>query len=145
MPHRSLALLTGLLLWVTGCAGARPDNLGVSDGALAPCPTSPNCVSSFATDPEHAVEPLRYSDSQEQARERMLTILADWPRCTIIEARETYLYAELRSAVWGFVDDLELLFSEPGRIDVRSASRVGYGDMGVNRARVDQLRRLFAP
>jgi uncharacterized protein (DUF1499 family) len=106
---------------------------------LAPCPSSPNCVSSLAPDADHRTEPFALSGERGWAALR--EAVAATPRTQIVEERPGYLHAECKSRIFGFVDDLELLRSESGdRVDVRSASRVGYGDWGVNRARVDSLR-----
>jgi uncharacterized protein (DUF1499 family) len=117
---------------------------GVTPRALAPCPETPNCVSSQSSDREHFVEPLRYSGSAVQAWQRLKTALGTEPRITIIEDSDSYLHAEARSLMFRFVDDVEFL-AEPdqGVIEIRSASRVGYSDFGVNRRRVERIRKAF--
>lgn len=127
------------------CAGKRPEGLGVSNGRLAPCPSSPNCVSSDAEDRGHAVEPLVLAMAPgagwRAARDAVLAL----PRTEIVTETDSYLHAECRSALLGFVDDLELhLRAGRGVIAVRSASRLGYGDLGVNRRRVETLRSALA-
>ncbi len=132
-----IALLSGV-----GCSGGRPPlNLGVTEGRLAPCPDSPNCVSSQATDADRRVEPLRYEGDSAQARARLLEVLRGMERVQVQRADDDYLHAEFRSAVFGFVDDVEFYFSPPGVIQVRSASRTGYYDFGVNRKRVERIRQ----
>jgi uncharacterized protein (DUF1499 family) len=122
-------------------AGERPSDLGVQDGKLAPCPSSPNCVSSDATDRKHAIEPLALAALPEAAWTQVREALGAMARVEIVEDTGDYLHAECRSALLGFVDDLELhLRPEDGVIAVRSASRLGYGDLGVNRRRVESLR-----
>ncbi len=112
---------------------------------LTPCPDSPNCVSSLASDPDHRVEPLRYEASQSEAKERLLQILQGLNRVTIVVNEPRYIYAEFRSTVFGFVDDVEFLFAESEPvIHVRSASRVGYYDFGANRSRVEQIRTAWS-
>jgi uncharacterized protein (DUF1499 family) len=116
----------------------RPDNLGVRDGRLAPCKRSPNCVSSQAdpSDREHYVAPIR--GGVGAARDA----IASLPRTKIIEQRENYLYAEFRTRLLRYVDDVELYFD--GRVlQVRSCSRLGRRDFGVNRKRVEALRSLI--
>lgn len=121
--------------------GSRPGNLGVRDGRLAPCPASPNCVSSDARDADHAVEPLRLAQPAEKAWRAIRETVAALPRTAFVTETEDYLHAECRSALLGFVDDLELhLRPAEGIIAVRSASRLGYSDLGVNRKRVEELR-----
>jgi uncharacterized protein (DUF1499 family) len=132
-------------------SGRRPDGLGVRDGRLAPCPTSPNCVSSQmpADDPEHHVEALAFpaaARGDAQAAWRMLEgAVRGLERTTLVTVRDDYLHAEVASALMGFIDDLEcLLDAASGKIQVRSASRVGYSDLGVNRQRVEALRAALA-
>jgi uncharacterized protein (DUF1499 family) len=116
----------------------RPDNLGVRDGKLAPCKRSPNCVSSQAnpSDEEHYIAPIH--GTMEDVRRAVQAM----PRTTIVSQRENYLYAEFRTKLLRYVDDVELFFD--GRVvQVRSCSRLGRRDFGVNRRRVEELRRLI--
>ena len=111
---------------------------------FAPCPSSPNCVSSECKDEHHAIAPLWLTptavDSWRQIRAAVLSL----PRTKLIVDRENYLQAECRSAVLGFIDDLELqLCAEQSFVAVRSAARTGYYDFGVNRRRVERLRKLL--
>lgn len=111
---------------------------------LAPCPDSPNCVSSLSGDSDHRIEPLRYASSAEAARERLLDVLRSLPRVRIVTSEPTYIHAEFTSAVFRFVDDVEFRFGDQDKvIQVRSASRVGYYDFGANRRRVEEIRRQF--
>jgi len=124
------------------CSGTRPDNLGIKDGRLASCPSSPNCVSSDAPDSAHSIAPFQLSVPAGDAWRVLRTTLENAPRTKIVTASEDYLHAECSSAVFGFVDDLELHLRPPQNIiAVRSASRLGYGDFGVNRKRVEALRQ----
>ena len=109
--------------------------------SLAPCPNRPNCVSSRADDAAHRVEPFSLRVPMERAWPQLRDAVAALPRVRIVESADGYLRAEATSLLFRFVDDLEVLHV-PGsaRIDVRSASRVGYSDVGVNRARVESLR-----
>jgi uncharacterized protein (DUF1499 family) len=125
-------------------AGNRPMNLGVKDGKLSPCPASPNCVCSQAEEPQHRIEPLRYSSSPETVIAQLRQIIESMERTQIIEALENYLYAEFTSALMGYVDDVEFyLDAVEGVIHVRSASRLGQSDMGVNRKRIEAIRSQF--
>jgi uncharacterized protein (DUF1499 family) len=116
----------------------RPVNLGVKDGRLAPCRRSPNCVSSQAdpSDGEHYIAPLRAS--LQDVRRAVESL----PRTRIVLAHPDYLYAEFRSRLLRFVDDVEFFF-DGAAVQVRSASRLGRRDFGVNRARIEKLRRLL--
>lgn len=116
---------------------------GESMERLAPCPASPNCVSTEADD-EHFIAPIPYTGAADAALQRLRDVLAREPRTTVVEVQGNYLHAEARSRVFRFVDDIEFQL-EPQRrlIHVRSASRVGYSDFGVNRRRVERIREAF--
>jgi len=118
-----------------------PENLGASTGRLAPCPKSPNCVSSLAENESHQIAPLAVPGGAEAALEHMVKIIEGMPRARIVTSGDGYLHAEFASRLFRFVDDLELLYDDgvPG-FQVRSASRTGYSDMGANRKRVEALR-----
>lgn len=119
----------------------RPTNLGVHGGRLAPCRRTPNCVSSQAdpADREHYVPPLAFTGTIAELRRALESL----PRVTVIRADEGYLYAEFRTALMRYVDDVEFLKSG-ALLHVRSASRLGRRDFGVNRRRVEEIRRLIA-
>ncbi|MFM7220064.1 MAG: DUF1499 domain-containing protein [Nodosilinea sp.] len=128
-------------------SGERPTNLGVQDGKLAACPSSPNCVNSqIASDPSHSIAPLSYKSSPEsspsQALADLKTLIQGMERTRIISATDDYLYAEFASRLMGYVDDVEFYLdpSTPGQIQVRSASRLGESDLGVNRKRIEEIR-----
>ena len=116
----------------------RPENLGVTNGRFAPCRRTPNCVSSQAdpSDAEHYIAPLK--GTMEAVRKAVESL----PRTTIISATSNYLYAEFRSKLLGYVDDVEF-FYDGNAIQVRSASRLGRRDFGVNRNRVEELRAVL--
>ncbi len=119
----------------------RRARLGISDGLLTACPSSPNCVSSDAHDESQRVEPLELAVSPPQAWLAVEQAVEALPRTTVVTRTSDYLHAECRSAVFGFVDDLELhLRTARSIIALRSASRLGYSDLGVNRQRVESLR-----
>lgn len=116
----------------------------VTHGKLAPCPDSPNCVSSQSSDSSHFVEPLSYPDSRAEAKTRLLKIIESMPRTQIISNTHLYIHAEVTSLLFRFVDDVEFLFEEESAlIHVRSASRIGYSDLGVNRKRIEAIRQKF--
>jgi uncharacterized protein (DUF1499 family) len=130
-----------MVLSLLSCAGRRPEALGVHEGRLAPCPGSPNAVCSDAADAAHRVEPLVLAVAPAEAWGAAREAVAALPRTRLVTARDDYLHAECASRLLGFVDDLELhLRPEAGVIAVRSASRLGYSDLGVNRRRVETLR-----
>ena len=114
---------------------------GLVDGILSPCPTSPNCVVSQNGDEEHAVEPIAYKGDLTTAKETLLKVLSVVPRTQVIENKDNYIHTESISRLFKFVDDAEFYFPEAENvIQVRSASRVGESDLGVNRRRIEQIR-----
>jgi len=128
-------------------SGTRPDELGVRGGRLAPPKRTPNNVNSQTdkSDTRHYIEPLRYSGDAREAWSALARVVASMPRVRVVKAEPGYLYAEFTSALMGFVDDTEFYLDEKaGVIQVRSASRLGRGDHGVNRARVEAIRAALA-
>ncbi len=110
---------------------------------LSSCPSSPNCVSTQALDEGHAIAPIRYRKSRAEAKEALKEVIRSLPRMQLVEEDETYLHYEATSLLFRFVDDVEfLLDDETKTIHFRSASRTGYGDLGVNRKRMEQVRAL---
>lgn len=127
-------------------SGTRPDNLGVNNGKLAACPNSPNCVSSQSpsSDETHFIQPLKYSSTTEKALADLKNVIESEDRTKIINESSDYLYAEFKSALMGYVDDVEFyLDSSTNTIHVRSASRLGQSDLGVNRKRIETIRTKF--
>jgi uncharacterized protein (DUF1499 family) len=124
----------------------RPDNLGVMSGRLAPCKRTPNCVSSQAdrSDQEHYIAPIAFKGTTAQAMAAARKAIESMERSTIVHEEPGYAYAEFRSKLLGYVDDVELLYDDnAGVFHVRSASRLGRRDFGVNRKRVEEIRRLL--
>lgn len=138
--HLQLCIIGALLL--QGCATTAPADLWRNTGTFAACPPRPNCVSSVASDSDHAIAPLRYSGTAAAARERLIAALAAMPRNRIEYATPEYLHVVFVSRLLRFRDDVEFLIGD-GVIQVRSRSWIGYSDLGVNRARVERLRALF--
>jgi uncharacterized protein (DUF1499 family) len=133
----TLALLSAL--------AGRPANLGAEGGRLAPCPDKPNCVCTQDADEAHRIEPLRYEGTAEESMNRLRAMLEAWPRTRVVTAADGYLHAECRSRLFRFIDDVEFLLDREGQvIHFRSASRAGHSDLGVNRRRMEDLRRAFA-
>lgn len=125
-------------------AGSAPNNLGVSDDHLVSCPDSPNCVVSQNADTTHSISPIAYDTDLDTARETLLKVLTVVPRTKIIEQTDNYIYAQSESRLMGFIDDLEFYFPEEQKvIHLRSASRLGESDLGVNRRRLEQVRFAF--
>jgi uncharacterized protein (DUF1499 family) len=115
----------------------------MSPRVLSPCPASPNCVSTQATDENHAIAPFQYKKSRAEAKEALKAAIATLPRTKLVQEDESYLHYEFTSLLLRFVDDVEFLFDEAIKtVHFRSASRVGYSDLGVNRKRMEQIRVL---
>ena len=128
-------------------SGKRPTNLGIKEGKLSPCPSSPNCVCSqcATTDTQHYIQPFSYASTPSKAINKLKSIIQGMPRTTIITESENYLYAEFTSKLMGYVDDVEFYVDQNAQvIQVRSASRLGQSDLGVNRNRIEEIRNLFA-
>jgi uncharacterized protein (DUF1499 family) len=143
---QSLVQYPSSFMAIFSFAGNRPDNLGVQNGQLAACPASPNCVSSQAstTDKEHYVAPIAYEGAGTETLAKLKNLIEGLERTTIIESSNTYLYAEFASKLMGFVDDVEFFVDDSAKvIHVRSASRLGQSDLGVNRQRIEDLRTQF--
>lgn len=122
-------------------AGHPPNNLGVHEGKLAPCPASPNCVLSQSTDDKHIISPINYYGDRDAAKKNLLRVLSVVPRTKIVEQTDNYIHAESSSRIMGFVDDVEFYFPDSEKIvHIRSASRLGESDLGVNRRRLEQIR-----
>jgi uncharacterized protein (DUF1499 family) len=118
--------------------------VGLTASLLAPCPSKPNCVSTLATDREHAIAPIPYKTSARDARERLLRVLQAMPRTTIVSSDEHVLRVEFRTALFRFVDDGTFVIDDAAKtIHFRSASRVGHSDLGVNRRRMESIRAAF--
>jgi uncharacterized protein (DUF1499 family) len=133
-----------LSLSLFSCSGVRPNNLGINNGELAPCPNSPNCVSTKAQDKKHAIPPIRYTSSRQEAMAKLIAIIRSMPRTSIVATTDDYLQVEFTSAVFRFVDDVEFYLDNTNKtIQFRSASRLGYSDFGVNRKRMKEISRRF--
>ena len=133
--------------------GQPPVDLGVQQGRLKPPSTTPNSVSSQAN--LHAghpmqrvamIEPLRVPGSSAEAIGRVAMVVQAMPGAAIVTQRDDYLYVQFTTRWLKFVDDAEFWADGSGVVQVRSASRLGESDLGINRARVEQLRaRLQTP
>jgi uncharacterized protein (DUF1499 family) len=135
-------MLSAMIL--IACHGTRSQGLGVTDGRFAPCPTSPNCVSSQAPDEDHRVTSLSFTGPTDDAMKKLRELVRSLPRTAIITTTDTYLHAEFTSFVFRFTDDVEFLVNDTDKvIHVRSASRLGSSDMGVNRKRIELIRKLW--
>ena len=141
----SISLLVIIALFVLGLMSKSGEAHGLVEGRLQQCPDKPNCVSSeFVADAKHYIEPLVYAASDaEGVMSRLKTIIYEMGGSIQVEESD-YLAATFTSSVFRFVDDLELRFdADQQTIHLRSASRVGHGDGGANRKRVELLKESF--
>jgi len=130
-----------LLLVLFACSESFAGKGAGGNGILTPCPSSPNCVSSRDPNPARRVSPIPFAGDSASGWSRLRKVIAEMKGARIAKEESGYLHAEFRSALFGFVDDMEFRMDEAaGRIDVRSASRTGYYDFGVNRRRVEEIR-----
>ncbi len=140
-----LLVVFGIWVAVTMLSSRKqPTNLGVHAGQLTELPDSPNCVSSQTSDPEKRVLPIPWEGSSAEAIERLARVVSRSPRSRIVQQTADYLHVEFRSLLFRFVDDVEFFVNpQDHQIELRSASRLGYSDLGVNRKRIEQLRQRF--
>ena len=137
--HKNYAFLIFVLILLANCSGTKP----ILIGQFPPCPDKPNCVSSKSSLSLHKIAPLTYKGNSKNAREKLLGIINSMPRTQISMDNDDFIHVEFTSKIFRFVDDVEFYFESPGTIHFRSASRVGHSDMGVNRNRMEEVRRLF--
>ncbi|MGP0595257.1 DUF1499 domain-containing protein [Nitrospira sp. T9] len=136
-------VLMSLLFLAIFSHGATGGELGVQDHRLAPCPSSPNCVSTLSDSETHSIDPFRYNKTMAEAKGVLKQIIGEMSRSELVQEEEGYLHYEFRSLLFRFVDDVEILFDDGSKtIHFRSASRVGYSDFGVNRSRMEEVRKM---
>ena len=132
-----------LVFLFSGCSGTRPSNLGVKDNRLSPCPSSPNCVSSQSDEEKHKIDPIRFTSTPAEAMDKLKKVVQGMERTQVVRETQDYLHVEFRTLL-GFVDDVEFYLDGSQKvIHLRSASRVGYWDLGVNRKRMESIRTEF--
>jgi len=128
-----------------GCGGRMPEEIGVNDGMFAPCPDKPNCVSSFAADADHHVDAIAIIGMPSAAWKGLQSLLGAESNVEVVASENGYLHAVYTSNLMRYRDDLEFFLREgENEIAIRSASRVGHSDMGVNRERVESIRSRLA-
>jgi uncharacterized protein (DUF1499 family) len=142
MRARGWMVPLGVVAALATCAGCAPEGLGVKAGRLAPCPSSPNCVSSQETG-SHAIEPLTIPGDPDAHWGKLVALLGKRSDTTIRESSADYARVEFRTFL-GFVDDAEFLLDRNARVvHIRSASRLGYSDLGKNRRRIEEVREAL--
>lgn len=143
MKAEILSILSAVSI-LASCSSEKHSSHGLVEGRLAECPDKPNCVSSMSGKTEHYIEPVKYKGDFGHAKNAVLEAVNESERAKIITVNNNYVHAEFRSAIFRFVDDVEFLIADDIKtIHIRSASRIGYSDMGVNRKRVEKLRTVI--
>ena len=130
-------------LFLTSCSSTEkgPTFDGVSLGS---CPDSPNCISSVETRESHYTEKLVYTGDRAETRGALLSILKTEENSEIVISTDEYIHVVYRSKFFRFKDDLEFhLPSDEKAVHMRSAARSGYTDFGVNRKRVERIKKKF--
>ena len=126
------------------CMAGVPDNLGLKNQLFPPCPGTPNCVSSQEKNSQHRIQPISFEGSLELAKERLHRVINSMRGTRIITEDDLYCHVEFTTQLLRFIDDVEFYFEgSQSLIHVRSASRQGYWDLGVNRRRVETIRFRF--
>lgn len=139
MQKIQIFIAAGILMIVSSCAVTRE----ITENDMN-CPDAPKCVSSQVDNPSHFIEPFTFNDQPVEAMQRLKEALLTEKRVTIIKEQPDYLHAEVRSLIFRFVDDVEFtLISAQQLIHIRSSARTGYTDFGVNRRRIERIRKLF--
>lgn len=142
---RLTTLFLTMTICLAACGSKPPPNLGITDGKLSDCPNKPNCVSSQASDKAHYVEPLSFDAPIHSIERALLTVLPEMEGAKLVTAEPFYIRVEFTSETMKFVDDVEFLIDPLSNIvHLRSASRLGYSDLGVNRKRVEDIRARVA-
>lgn len=142
LKYAPLVLLLPILM---SCSASVPDDLGLFEGKLLDCPKSPNCVSTMASpdDEQHYMEPLSFDNLQE-ARIKVMSIVMNTSRTKILLQNKKYIHAEYTTPILRFTDDVEFYFdNENKELHFRSASRIGYSDLGANRRRMENFKKKY--
>ncbi len=137
-------LLVIVAFAVLSASSRRPKTLGARDGRLAPCPDSPNCVSTQADREHQRMDSIPLASDAADSMGTLQRVVSAMPRTQIVTAEDNYLHVEFTSALFRFVDDVEFFVDrEQGAIHFRSASRAGRSDFGVNRKRMQAIIAAF--
>jgi len=140
-----MAVLVLLALRMVTLMTTPDSTVGLTDaGNLRPCPASPNCVATYGEHSDRRLEPLHFEVSADEAMRQLVELVGELPRTRVVTQQAHYLHVEFRSRLFRFVDDVEfLMMPAEGTIQFRSASRVGYSDLGANRRRMEKIQALW--
>jgi len=144
MMKKNTFLVIILSVLSVGCAITRPLSPHSDIWQLSPCPPTPNCVSTEASKESQRIESFELAKDIDTVWPQIVGVVDELSRSNIQQHRTGYLYSKHYSSVWKFVDYLEILYvAEEHRLMVRSSSRFGLSDFGVNRKRVKKLRQAL--
>jgi len=141
MKKKIILLL--IVLIIVSCSSG-PKKIGMRGRFFQACPGTPNCVSSMDKRRNHYVAPINYTISNEDAFKRLIVVLNSMNKVTVLKQTPTYVYVVFRTPLMNFKDDVEFYLPSFSKIiHIRSASRIGFSDMGANRKRVELIRKRF--
>ena len=144
--HKQISIVLLAFIFLMACAGSIPE-LGLNNDQFVACPQSPNCVSSQITDKKHFIQPIYFTGTRQETQSQLLQILQTLQRTNIIDIQDNYIRVEFASKIFRFIDDVEFYFpatkTDKTIIYFRSASRLGYSDLGANKKRIEQIRQTF--
>ena len=132
-----IAILSCII--ISSCTGKAPTTIG----QFSICPGTPNCVSTKNINTKNYILPIYYKGSRDKAKRFLLLAIKPIKSVSIKKELDQFIHIEVTSRIFGFVDDVEFYLNEPGIIHFRSASRIGYSDLGVNRERMETIRKTF--
>jgi len=141
----TLIVVAILVLIVLGQMSKSGEASGLFEAKLTKCPDKPNCIcTEFVADASHYIEPIGFSQSDAaEALSRLKSSIREM-RGSIQAETVNYLAFTFTSSIFRFVDDLEIRIDKDLKIiHMRSASRVGHSDRGINKKRIEQLKKLF--
>ncbi len=140
-----LIIIIVLIFVVFGKISKQGNTPGIVDSQLSPCSNSPNCVcSEYREDIQHYLSPIPLAQLSESEALAVLKDVIQAMGGTILIEENGYIAAVFSSSFFGFIDDLEIRSdSSTNLIHIRSASRIGYSDLGINQKRVELLKQLY--
>ena len=134
-----IILFVKLSIILSSCSGVVP----LTIGQFAKCPEKPNCVSTKNSSIKNTIKPIFYKGSHENAKQNLLLAIKTFGSAKVKKELDQFIHVEFTSNIFIFIDDVEFYLTEKGVIHLRSASRIGHSDLGVNRRRVEMIRIAF--
>ncbi|MBZ9687198.1 DUF1499 domain-containing protein [Clostridium estertheticum] len=139
-----IGVMGAIVIYMVVKNNLTPNNLGVTNGKLAQMPNKPNAVSSQTEEKDKKVEPLEFKGNLNDSKQQMIKVIENYGNAKIVKNDTNYIYVVFTTGIMKYHDDVEFYFDESKKlIQIRSASRIGYSDMGLNRERYNKLRELY--